>query len=128
MATHAGSEGLVKVGGNTLAEVRSFTLDISGEVIEDTSMGDSFRSYKAGLGTYTASVECFFDETDTAQNALDVGSSLTLELYPEGASSGDTYFSGTVIVTGKSVNSSFDGMVEVAFTAQGTGGITETTV
>ena len=128
MATHSGSEGLVKVGGNTLAEVRSFTLDISGEVIEDTSMGDSFRSYKAGLGTYTASVECFFDETDTAQNALDVGSSLTLELYPEGASSGDTYFSGTVIVTGKSVNSSFDGMVEVAFTAQGTGGITETTV
>jgi len=128
MATHAGSEGLVKVGGNTLAEVRSFTLDISGEVIEDTSMGDSFRSYKAGLGTYTASVECFFDETDTAQNALDVGSSLTLELYPEGAASGDTYFTGTVIVTGKSVTSSVDGMVEVAFTAQGTGGITETTV
>ena len=128
MATHAGSEGLVKVGGNTLAEVRSFTLDISGEVIEDTSMGDSFRSYKAGLGSYTASVECFFDETDTAQNALDVGSSLTLELYPEGAASGDTYFTGTVIVTGKSVSSSFDGMVEVSFTAQGTGGITETTV
>ena len=128
MATHAGREGLVKVGGNTLAEVRSFTLDISGEVIEDTSMGDSFRSYKAGLGSYTASVECFFDETDAAQNALDVGSSLTLELYPEGAASGDTYFTGTVIVTGKSVTSSFDGMVEVAFTAQGTGGITETTV
>jgi len=128
MATHAGSEGLVKVGGNTLAEVRSFTLDISGEVIEDTSMGDTFRSYKTGLRTYTASVECFFDETDTAQNALDVGSSLTLELYPEGADAGDTYFTGTVIVTGKSVNSSFDGMVEVAFTAQGTGGITETTV
>ena len=128
MATHAGSEGLVKVGGNTLAEVRSFTLDITGDVIEDTSMGDSFRSYVAGLGSYTASVECFFDETDAAQNALDVGSSLTLELYPEGAASGDTYFTGTVIVTGKSVNSSFDGMVEVSVTATGTGGITETTV
>ncbi len=128
MATHAGSEGLVKVGGNTLAEVRSFTLDITGDVIEDTSMGDSFRSYVAGLGSFTASVECFFDETDTAQNALDVGSSLTLELYPEGATSGDTYFTGTVIVTGKSVNSSFDGMVEVSFTATGTGGITETQV
>jgi len=128
MATHAGSEGLVKVGGNTLAEVHSFTLDITGDVIEDTSMGDSFRSYVAGLGSFTASVECFFDETDTAQNALDVGSSLTLELYPEGATSGDTYFTGTVIVTGKSVNSSFDGMVEVSFTTTGTGGITETQV
>jgi hypothetical protein len=128
MATHAGSEGLVKVGGNTISEVRSFTLDITGEVIEDTSMGDSFRSYKAGLGSYTTSVDCFFDETDTAQNALDVGSSVTLELYPEGAASGDTYFTGTVIVTGKSVTSSFDGMVEVSFSATGTGGITETQV
>ena len=128
MATHAGSEGTVKVGGNTLGEIRSFSLEISGEVIEDTSMGDSFRSFKPGLSVFTASVECFFDETDTAQNALDVGSQLTLELFPEGAASGDTFFSGTVIVTGKTVTSSFDGMVEVAFSAQGTGGITETTV
>ena len=91
-------------------------------------MGDTFRSFKPGLQVFTASVECFFDETDTAQNALDVGSQLTLELYPEGASSGDTFFTGTVIVTGKTVTSSFDGMVEVAFSAQGTGGVTETTV
>lgn len=105
-----------------------FSLEISGEVIEDTSMGDTFRSFKPGLRVFTASVECFFDETDAAQNALDVGSQLTLELFPEGASSGDTFFSGTVIVTGKTVTSSFDGMVEVAFSAQGTGGVTETTV
>lgn len=128
MATHAGSEGTVKVGGSVLGEIRSFSLEISGEVIEDTSMGDTFRSFKPGLRVFTASVECFFDETDAAQNALDVGSQLTLELFPEGASSGDTFFSGTVIVTGKTVTSSFDGMVEVAFSAQGTGGVTETTV
>jgi hypothetical protein len=128
MATHSGKEGVVKVGGASLGEVRSFSLEISGEVIEDTSMGDTFRSYKPGLQVFTASLECFFDETDTAQNALDVGSQLTLELYPEGASSGDTFFTGTVIVTGKTVTSSFDGMVEVAFSAQGTGGVTETTV
>jgi len=128
MATHSGKEGVVKVGGASLGEVKSFSLEISGEVIEDTSMGDTFRSFKPGLQVFTASLECFFDETDTAQNALDVGSQLTLELYPEGASSGDTFFTGTVIVTGKTVTSSFDGMVEVAFSAQGTGGVTETTV
>ena len=128
MATHSGKEGVVKVGGASLGEVRSFSLEISGEVIEDTSMGDTFRSFKPGLQVFTASLECFFDETDTAQNALDVGSQLTLELYPEGASSGDTFFTCTVIVTGKTVTSSFDGMVEVAFSAQGTGGVTETTV
>tara|TARA_R100000353_G_scaffold163817_1_gene124400 strand:+ start:1230 stop:1616 length:387 start_codon:yes stop_codon:yes gene_type:complete len=128
MATHTGSEGTVKIGSATLGEIRSFNLNITTDVIEDTSMGDSFRSFKAGLSQFTADLEVFFDETDAAQNALDPAAQLTLELYPEGASSGDTYFTGTVIVTSKTVTSTVDGMVEASFTAQGTGGITETTV
>ena len=128
MATHTGSEGTVKIGSATLGDIRSFNLNITTDVIEDTSMGDSFRSFKAGLSQFTADLEVFFDETDAAQNALDPAAQLTLELYPEGASSGDTYFTGTVIVTSKTVTSTVDGMVEASFTAQGTGGITETTL
>jgi hypothetical protein len=128
MPTHSGSEGTVKIGSATLGEIRSFNLNITTDVIEDTSMGDSFRSFKAGLSQFTADLEVFFDETDAAQNALDPAAQLTLELYPEGASSGDTYFTGTVIVTSKTVTSTVDGMVEASFTAQGTGGITETTI
>jgi hypothetical protein len=128
MATHTGSEGTVKIGSATLGEIRSFNLNITTDVIEDTSMGDTFRSFKSGLSQFTADLEVFFDETDAAQNALDPAAQLTLELYPEGASSGDTYFTGTVIVTSKTVTSTVDGMVEASFTAQGTGGITETTL
>ena len=128
MPTHTGSEGTVKIGSAVLGEIRSFNLNITTDVIEDTSMGDSFRSFKAGLSQFTADLEVFFDETDAAQNALDPAAQLTLELYPEGASSGDTYFTGTVIVTSKTVTSTVDGMVEASFTAQGTGGITETTL
>tara|TARA_Y100000114_G_scaffold100147_1_gene93326 strand:- start:3206 stop:3592 length:387 start_codon:yes stop_codon:yes gene_type:complete len=128
MPTHTGSEGTVKIGSATLGEIRSFNLNITTDVIEDTSMGDSFRSFKAGLSQFTADLEVFFDETDAAQNALDPAAQLTLELYPEGAESGDTYFTGTVIVTSKTVTSTVDGMVEASFTAQGTGGITETTL
>jgi hypothetical protein len=128
MATHTGSEGTVKIGSDTLAEIRSYTLESTGEVIEDTSMGDSARSYKAGLTTFTGSLEVFFDETDTAQGNLDAGSSVTLEVYPEGATTGDTYYTGTAIVTGRTVTASFDGMVEMSVTVQGSGGLTETTV
>lgn len=128
MATHTGSEGTVKIGSDTLAEIRSYTLESTGEVIEDTSMGDSARSYKAGLTTFTGSLEVFFDETDTAQGNLDAGSSVTLEVYPEGATSGDTYYTGTAIVTGRTITASFDGMVEMAITVQGSGGLTESTV
>jgi predicted secreted protein len=129
MATHTGSEGTLKVGSNAVAEIRSFSINETGETIEDTSMGDTARSFKAGLKTFTASVEVFFDETDTTgQGALDVGSEVTLNVYPEGDASGDTYFSGSTIVTGKTVTSSFDGMVEASFELQGNGALTETTV
>jgi len=128
MATHTGSEGTIKIGSDTLGEIRSYTLESTGEVIEDTSMGDSARSYKAGLTTFTGSLEVFFDEGDTAQGNLDAGSSVTLEVYPEGATSGDTYYNGTAIVTGRTITASFDGMVEMSISVQGSGGLTESTV
>ena len=128
MASHTGTDGIVKVGSYTVAEVRSFSLDLSADTIEDTAMGDSARTFKAGLTTGSASVDCFWDETDTGQQALDPGSQVTLVLYPEGVVSGDTYFTGTALVTSKTVNTPFDGMVKTSFAATFSGAVTETTV
>lgn len=128
MATHTGSEGTVKIGSDTLGEIRSYTVESTGETIEDSSMGDAARTYKAGLTTFTASFEVYFDETDTAQNAVDAGSSITFSVYPEGDTAGDTYYTGSGIVTGRSITASFDGMVEMSLSVQGSGALTETTV
>lgn len=129
MATHTGTDGIVKVGSNTVAEVRNFSLDLSADTIEDTAMGDPARTFKAGLTTASASFDAFWDESDTnGQQALDPGSSVTLVLYPEGVVSGDTYFTGTALVTSKTVNVTFDGMVEASFAATYTGAVTETQV
>ena len=99
------------------------------ETIEDTAMGDSARTYLAGLTSADASVDVFWDETDTnGQVALAPGSSVTLVLYPEGGDSGDTYYSGTAIVTSKSITGSFDGMVEASISATYTGAVTTATV
>ena len=128
MATHTGSEGTIKIGANTLGELRSFSLETTAETIEDTSMGDTSRTYKVGLKTFTGTASVFFDETDTAQIALVAGAEITLNVYPEGASSGDTYYTGSAIVTGRTINSSFDGMVEMEISFQGNGALTESTV
>jgi hypothetical protein len=129
MATHTGSEGTVKVGANLIAEIRSFSLEESGEVLETTTMGDVSRTYVPSLRTFTGTVECYWDETDTTgQGALTVGAEITLNLYPEGDTAGDTYYTGSAIVTGSSLNSSFDGMVERSITVQGTGALTTSTV
>lgn len=129
MANHSGSSGLVKVGSNTVAEVRSWTINENAETIEDTAMGDTSRTYKVGLKTADASVDCYWDETDsTGQMALEPGDEVTLVLYPEGAGTGATYYTGSAIVTSKSVTGSFDGMVEATIAAQYNGAVTIATV
>ena len=128
MATHTGSEGTIKIGSDTVGELRSFSLESTAETIEDTSMGDTSRTYKVGLKSFTGTASVFFDETDTAQTALVAGAEITLNVYPEGATSGDTYYTGSAIVTGKTINSSFDGMVEAEVSFQGTGALTSATV
>ena len=128
MATHAGSEGTVKVGANAVAEIRSFSVSETADTIEDTTMGDAARTYKPSLKSFTGSLDVYWDETDTnGQGALTVGSEVTIGFYPEGATTGDTYLTGSAIVTGLTVNSSFDGMVEASITIQGTGALSTST-
>ena len=128
MATHKGSEGVVKVGSDTVAEVRSYSIEETAETLEDTSMGDTARTYLSSLTTFSGSIDVFWDETDTTgQGALTNGAEVTLNLYPEGDTAGDTYYTGTVIVTGVTRTASFDGMVEASITFQGTGALTEST-
>lgn len=121
MATHTGSEGLIKIGSDTIGELRSYSLETTSDTIEDTSMGDSARTFKTGLTSFTGTASVYMDEADTAQIALTVGSSITLSFYFEGATAGDKYYTGTALVTGKSVSASFDGLVESEISFQGTG-------
>lgn len=125
MATHLGKEGTVQVGSNAIAEIRSFSVDESIDVVEDTSMGDSAKTYLASIKDFSGTIDVLFDETDTnGQTALSVGSSVTVNFAPEGTTSGDVKLTGTAIVTAKSVSSSFDGLVESTISIQGTGGLT----
>ena len=129
MATHTGSSGIVKVGTNTIAEVRSFTLDTTAELLEDTTLTDTSKTFQVGKKGATASVECFWDETDSnGQIAIAEGSSVALNLYPEGADSGDYYYSGTWLITANSTSTPTDGMIEATFSATLTGALTRGTV
>ena len=128
MATHKGSEGVIKVGSDSVLEIRSYSIEESADTLEDTSMGDSARTYKPSLTSFSGSLDVFWDEADTGQSALSIGSEVTLNVYPEGDTSGDTYYSGSAIVTGVSRTGAFDGLVEASISVQGNGALTESTV
>lgn len=129
MATLTGNNGTVKVGSVAIAEIRSFSVDETMDTIESTSMGDTYRTFETSLKSWNGSVDIFFDDTDTTgQGALTVGSEVTLNFQVEGDTTGDHLLSGAAIVTGRTINSSFDGLVEASLTVQGDGSLTEGTV
>jgi len=98
------------------------------DTIEDTAMGDTYRTYKTSLKSFSGSVDVFFDDTDTSgQGALTVGSEVTVSFLMEGDTTGSHSLSGTALVTGRTITGSFDGMVEASLTLQGTGALTEGT-
>ena len=128
MATHHGKEGVVTVGGTEMGEITSFTLETTGDVVEDTALTDSTKSFVAGRTSFSGTLEMHFDETDTPQTSLVAGASLAFILLPEGNASGDRSFAGTGIVTGMSVNNSMDAIISRTVTFQGTGALTIGTV
>jgi len=128
MATHTGSEGTVKIGSNTIAEVRTFSIAQTAETIEDTALTDTAKTFVAGQTSWTAEVTCFWDETDTSgQGAMTSGASVTLNLYPEGASTGDKYYTGTALVTSYNISVATNAMIEATFSCQGNGALTLST-
>jgi len=124
---HTGSEGTIKIGSDTVGELRSYSLETTADTIESTNMGTTARTYKAGLTAWSGTASLFWDELDAGQTALVIGTQITINVYPEGASTGDKYFSGAAIVTAKSVSASFDGLVESSISFQGTGALTLST-
>jgi len=128
MATHHGKEGVVKAGGTAVGELTSFTLETTGDVVEDTQLSDATKSFVAGRTSFSGTLEMHFDETDSPQTSLVAGASIAFILLPEGDASGDRSFTGSGIVTGMSVNNSMDAIISRTVTFQGTGALTIGTV
>ena len=128
--TYTGETGRVEfdVGGSLtrVASVRSFSIDLNTETIEDTDMSSGGnRTYKAGLTDFSGTMDLYMRDSDDAQQALRTQGSApaTIKLFPSGETTGAT-LTGEVLITGFSISSSFDGMVEATASFQGTGGLT----
>jgi hypothetical protein len=128
MATHHGKEGVVTVGGVQMGEVTSFTLETTGDVVEDTALSDGTKSFVTGRTSFSGTLEMHFDKSDAPQETLTAGASISFVLLPEGNTGGDASYTGTGLVTGMSINNAMDAIVSRTVTFQGTGALTIGTV
>lgn len=137
MATYEGSAGTVKIksGSDALtavASVRGWSMDITRETVEDTSMASGgVRTFKKGLQTYTGSMDIVYSDSEdtivaTALNP-DTDDTVSVELYSD-ATEDTTKFAGDVIVTSYSISASYDGLTEVSVSFQGTGALTTASI
>lgn len=132
MATHWGNEGTVKLGSNAIAEINEFEFTETVDPVDDTTMGDAYHTHIAnsGIKKWSGTMTCHWDETDTnGQVAMTVGASVTLNLYPEGATTGDTYWTGTATITERGQTTTMDGdTIKASFSFLGNGALTRGTV
>ena len=134
MAVKAGTTGVVKLSTSdgseaAVAHIRSFSFDETADTIETTAMHASavHRTYVAGPSNSTLSLEVYWDTADAPQLEVDVRATLFWEVYPHGTGTGEKYYHGSGIVTGKTIAASFDGMTEASFSIQNISAITEAT-
>ena len=131
MAVVRGYGGDVKVGENSVAEVRNWNADIQREELDATHMdpsGDGWREYETGLGPGTGSMDVNWDMTDTTgqkalQNAVlnPPATPPTIKLCI-----GANYYSGSIIVTNVSPSVGVDGLAEATINFRFTGAISFT--
>ena len=133
MTAYVGNAGVVQVDDDTgtaqtVAEVRSYSIETTSDTIEKTIMGNSTRQYVKGIATFSGTADVYWDPThfstvDANPTVGSVGATnkvVTLRIYPTGSGSS---WSGEVVVTGYTVNGTFDGMIEASISFQGTGSL-----
>ena len=132
MAVFKGSEGRVKIGANTTAEVKSFNVSSSQELIPDTAMGDSWETHLTGRKKWSGRLDCYWDDTDTnGQETMTLGASVVLLLYPEyqDGASGEAELTGTATITEIEVTvSAENALVERSISFEGNGTLTVGTI
>lgn len=128
MATYAGKEGSVTFGGSAIGEMTGWTLNTTVDLLDDTVLGDDWKTYKGGLGSWTGTATGHIDYDDAQQAAAIVdimasspsGDSVALVFL---VASGKT-FGGNALVSNIDIDLSKDNVVGVAFTFTGNGSLT----
>ena len=128
MPNQLGRVGSVRISSTTIGELRNYSLSNSSDTVEDTTIGDTFRTRKATLRSWSVSGDVYWDPIDAGQVLVTVGATVTVNLYPMGLGASASYYSGSGIVSKFDVSGSFDGMVEGSISIEGNGTLSSLTV
>ncbi len=115
MTTATGNSGQLSFGGPNITELKSWSLEESAEQLDDTAMGDTNRTAKAGLPGATGTIEVHYDEADSVQESMDAAATGVLILFPKGNTTANPRITLTVQITGRSTSGAIDEILPQSF-------------
>jgi len=132
MSQTNGREGLVKIGTDTVGELKGWSYDETAETYATNEATINTPApaltVEAGPTSWSGSIDVLWDMEDTAQAALTIGASVTVVFYPEGEATGDVTKTGTAIITSVGVAGAVDGIDTQTFALTGSGSLAASTV
>jgi len=133
MATIYGNNGEIKISSTAVGEVKSWSLTISRDTIEDTSMGDVAKTFVYGKSSASGTIEVHFDDDDSAQgtlrDAVINGTTVALDLFTNDSSTtGTDYYSLTALITSQDVSVEMDSIESRTYNFTSTGAVSKSAV
>lgn len=126
MANYRGMDGSVTWAAGVVGEIKSWSAQSEVEALDDTAMGDKWRTLKGGRGQWRATITCHLDYGDTAQKAM---TDQVIGATPGGAVAAvELLISGTTkklvgsgLVSQASINQQLGNIVELQLQVEGSG-------
>ena len=127
MTKYTGQNGLMEVGsGQAVGQVQNFSLEITADTTDSTTQLESWKDNEPLQKSWSGSATALWDPADLGQDDLIEGAIIDVTLKPAGAVQANE-FSGTAIITSRSIPSPMDGMVTNDIAFIGKGALTEQT-
>jgi len=133
MATYNGRNAVVKIGAVTVAEMASWSLDLSNDEIDTTAFGSTWKKSDVGMRGWSLAISGHYDPSNTegqglVEAAWAAGSLIsTVRAYVNTASYWTPNTSGYTAggrVTSYAINQAHDAVAGISFTLAGSGPIT----
>jgi hypothetical protein len=139
---YTGRDGVMQLGGTTLAKVVNFQLSSNLETLETTTLNEHIRSYSPGVAGYSGSATLlYYKEDDGTFNTTDILNKL-YKTGTDGVSSSDTveltfrWIDGTdnndikltAYITSASIGAATGDIVRAEIAFQGTGALATVTI
>lgn len=121
MATRHGLNAILYMGPNSgsasaVAETHGLNMNVDTDFAEDSSQGDSWKTYLVGLNDFKLEIDKWYDNsTGVLLNASINKTLMKFYLYPDRADS-TIYFYGTNYIGGGGLNAPINAAIDQKFT------------